>query len=280
MTDPALQKFKDIVTGADENINLVQAALVIASNEYPELDTTAYLDRLALMAGELRERAAGYTDPIDIIEIINEYLFDELGFSGNLTRFNDPRNSFLNDVLDRKTGIPLTLSLVYMELGNRIGLTVRGISFPGHFLVKVVCEDNDDLVLDPFSRGLILDDHELEGRLEHFSQARRSGWQLQKLLEPAGSRDILLRLLRNLKNIYFEAEDFEHALEMVNFMLVLAPSDLGEIRDRAYIHDQLDCFRAAIDDYHHYLMLSPEAHDASYIQSRLADLKQSAERLH
>ncbi|MEX2524128.1 MAG: tetratricopeptide repeat protein [Gammaproteobacteria bacterium] len=279
MIKPALKRFEHIVTGAGENINLVDGALLIASNEYPQLDIPAYRSRLESMARELQVQVDVCRNASDMIDTVNRYLFEEQGFAGNLASFNDPRNSFLNDVLDRKLGIPLTLSILYMEMGNRVGLPVRGVAFPGHFLVKVALE-GEDVVLDPFSRGLVLDRQELHQRLRHFTDSYRSERKLEQLLVPAGNRDILLRMLRNLKNVYFEAEDYEHALEMVNFMLVLAPDNVGEIRDRAYIHDQLDCFRDAIDDYQRYLMLSPGADDISYIQSRLTDLKQSAGRLH
>lgn len=279
MIKPALKRFEHLVSGADENISLVDGALLIASNEYPELDIPVYRRHLESMAQELQAHAAGCGNAVDMIDTVNRYLFEDQGFAGNLAGFNDPRNSFLNDVLDRKLGIPLTLSILYMEMGTRIGLDVRGIAFPGHFLVKVVLE-GEEVVLDPFSRGLVLDREELHQRLRHFPDSYRSDGKLDQLLKPAGHRDILLRMLRNLKNVYFEAEDYEHTLEMVNFMLVLAPDNVGEIRDRAFIHDQLDCFRAAIDDYHRYLMLSPGADDISYIQSRLSDLKQSAGRLH
>lgn len=278
MTETALQAFADIVTGADENINLIEAALVIASNEYPALDISAYLRSLEVMAEELQLQLLDCVDAEDFVHGMNHYLYDELGFSGNLANFNDPRNSFFNDVLDRRLGIPLTLSMLYLDLGRRIGLPLHGVSFPGHFLVKLE-DEGGDLVLDPFSGGLILDDDELHQRLRHFSKSGRD-WDLQRLLAPASNRSMLARMLRNLKNIYFEAEDFEHALDMVNFLLLLLPDEVSEIRDRAYIHDQLDCFRAAIEDYQSYLLLSPEADDASYIQTRLTDLKTSAARLH
>lgn len=279
MTDTALKDFADIVTGADENINLVEAALVIAGNEYPGLDISACLRTLEMMADELQLRVLGFSDTGDVIAAMNRYIFEELGFSGNLANFNDPRNSYFNDVLERRLGIPLTLSMLYMELGRRIDLPIMGVSFPGHFLVKL--EDNGrDLVLDPFSGGITLDEEELRQRLRHFSKAGRRDWDLAQLLAPASNRAILARMLRNLKNIYFEAEDYDHALEIVNFLLVLLPGDPAEVRDRAYIHDQLNCFRAAIEDYQNYLMMQPETDEASRIQTRLANLKTSARRLH
>lgn len=278
MTEPALEQFEHIVTGTDENINLIDGALLIASSEYPELDIPAYRSRLDSMVRELRARARACRTASDRIDALNRYLFEDQGFTGNLSRFNDPRNSYLNEVLDRKLGIPISLSIIYMELGRRIGLDVRGIAFPGHFLVKIVAES--ETVLDPFSGGLVLDREELYERLSHFPPDYRNEQNLEHLLAPAMHRDILLRVLRNLKNIYFEAEDYEHALKMVSFMLILAPDSIGEIRDRAFLYDQLDCFHAAVEDYHRYLVLSPEADDTSYVQSRLTDLKQSAGRLH
>ncbi len=279
MNVSALDRFACLVGGADEDIDLVEGALLIAANEYPQLDVAACRRRLDDMAGELQARAAGSRDTDRLIRVLNHYLYDELGFAGNLSNFNDPRNSFLNDVLDRRLGIPITLSLLYMELGNRVGLDVRGLSFPGHFLVKVPAEDGDRVV-DAFSTGLLLDDEELRQRLRHFTGPGRGEPDLDQYLIPAGKRQILARMLRNLKNLYFEAEDYRRALAIMNFLLVLSPQSVPEIRDRAYVHDQLECFRAAIDDYQQYLMLSPQAHDAGYIQSRLADLKQSASRLH
>ena len=279
MTETALKDFADIVTGADENINLVEAALVVAANEYPDLDSSVCRQTLEMMADELQLRILGCTSTGDVIAALNGYLFDELGFAGDLSNFNDPRNSYLNDVLERRLGIPLSLSLLYMELGRRIGLCINGVSFPGHFLVRLQ-QAGVDLVLDPFAGGLVLDEQELRQRLRQFKRGGRADSDLQQLLAPASNRAILARMLRNLKNIYLEAEDFDHALEIANFLLVLLPGDPDEVRDRAHIYDRLDCYRAAIADYQHYLMLQPVADDHPYVQTRLTDLRLSAGRLH
>lgn len=278
-TNEILEKFAKRVSAPDREIDLVETALIIACNEYPELNISDYQRRLNLMADELQQRALGCRNVQDAVLALNAYLFDELGFSGNLSDFNDPRNSFLNDVLDRKLGIPISLSIIYMELGRRIGLAVSGVSFPGHFLVKIVTAPGE-VVLDPFSRGVSLDQDELEQRLRYFSSPKHRSRPLPELLRSAGNKQIISRMLRNLKNVYLEAEDYKRALDMVNFALAIAPGKPAEIRDRALIYDQMDCYRAAIEDYQDYLMMSPRSEDAPYVKTRLAQLKLSVRRLH
>lgn len=279
MKNLLLDRFRDIVTGHDENINVAEAALIIANNENPVLDPARCVQRLDGMAEEFRIRRGGIPTIDRIVPELNRYLFDELGFRGNIDHFNDPRNSYLDQVLDRRLGIPISLSLIYMEVGRRLGLPVDGISFPGHFLVRVGI-GREGMVLDPFSAGIELDREELQRRLENAVGGRRASPDLDELLQPASNREILSRMLRNLKNIYFEREDYRRALDCVNFALAIAPGTAAEIRDRAYIHDQLEHIRAAIRDYEEYLMLSPDTDDTRLIRHRLADLKQSALRLH
>lgn len=279
VTSVILEKFADIVSTPDEKISLIEAALLIACNEYPELDVSDYLQRFNHMTDELHERVIGCRSTEDIVLALNEYLFDELAFTGNLSNFNDPKNSFLNDVLDRKLGIPISLSVIYIELGRRIGLSVSGVSFPGHFLVKISMTEGE-LVIDPFSKGVSLGEKELEERLEQISKSQKGNWTLSEMLKPASNKQILSRMLRNLKNIYLETEAYERALDMVNFALLIFPGEAAEIRDRAFIYDQMNCYRAAIEDYQDYLMLTPAGGDTVYVKTRLAELKHSARRLH
>lgn len=273
------QYFSDIVTGPDENINLAEAVLIIALNEYPDLDTTSYLLKLDDMAGNLQAAFKTDTAARTIITGINDYLFNKLGFSGNWRNFNDPRNSFLNDVLDRKLGIPVSLSIIYVEVGKRLGLSMHGVSFPGHFLVKFL-SGQKEYIIDPFAGGLILQEPELRERLIHFSADRRSRWGLEKLLEVASNKEILARILRNLKHIYMDVEDYHHALAVTSLLLMLEPDALEALRDRACIFDRLDCYRAASDDFQRYLELNPQARDSQAIQSRLNELQHSISRLH
>lgn len=273
------QYFSDIVTVPDENINLAEAVLTIALNEYPDLDTTSYLLKLDEMANKLRAGLTTDSPAKTIITSFNDYLFNKLGFSGNWRNFNDPRNSFLNDVLDRKRGIPISLSIVYVEIGKRLGLSMQGVSFPGHFLVKFISEQ-EEYIIDPFAGGLILQEPELRERLIHYSADRRSRWGLEKLLEVASNKEILARILRNLKHIYMDVDDYHHALAVTSLLLMLEPDSLDGLRDRACIFDRLDCYRAASDDFQRYLELNPQARDYQAIQSRLNELQHSISRLH
>lgn len=270
------ERFADMVSGPDEYINLAEAALLIARGEYPYLETEQYLQRLDLLADQCRTRLGAERSSTEVMACLNDYLFREIGFRGDLKTFNDPRNSYLNDVLDRRLGIPITLSLLYMEVGARLDLRIEGISFPGHFLVRVA--HGGGLVLDPFSGGRTLDRVELKQRLEGISGGRR--WNLDELLRAASRRDIIVRMLRNLKAIYLDREDFARALGALNLIVEAIPSVPAEFRDRARVHERMECVRAAIADYEQYLFLAPDASDVGQVQARLVELKGSAVRLH
>jgi regulator of sirC expression with transglutaminase-like and TPR domain len=272
------ERFAVIVSGPDENINLAEAALLIARLEYPELEPADYLHRLDAMAEQCRARLSPAPSAAEAIAGLSDYLFAEAGFRGDLQTFNDPRNSFLNDVLDRRLGIPITLSLLYMEVGARLGLHIDGISFPGHFLVRAAC-DGGGIVLDPFDGGRPLDRAELSRRLLNLPRGAVRP-DLDALLQAASRREIVARMLRNLKAIYLEQEAFEHALETVNMILEIFPVAPAEVRDRAGILERMEGVRAAIADYERYLFLAPGAEDAGRIQARLIELKGSAFRLH
>ncbi|MFT5132456.1 MAG: regulator of sirC expression with transglutaminase-like and TPR domain [Gammaproteobacteria bacterium] len=273
------QYFNNIVIGPDENINLAEAVLTIALNDYPQLDIASYLLILDGMAADIQAGLAVDTPAELVISSINDYLFEEKGFSGNWRNFNDPRNSFLNEVLDRKLGIPVSLSLVYIEIGKRLDLSMHGVSFPGHFLVKYKSEQKR-FIIDPFSGGIILEEADLLERLEHFASDRNKQWNLTKLLQSAANTEILVRMLRNLKSIYLKVDDYHRALNVTSLQLILEPESLDGLRDRACIFEQLDCYRAASDDFQRYLELNPQASDSISIKSRLSELRQSINRLH
>src|SRR3954453_12320517 len=215
---------------AQEPVDLARAALAVAREEYPDLDEGRYLrmlDELAeaahrgLPAGASIERGIGR---------LNTYLFHEVGFSGNQGDYYDPRNSFLNEVLDRRTGIPLSLSIVYMEVGRRCGLSVDGVGFPGHFLCKVQL-DGGELVVDPFHRGQLLGLDEIKRRL-----AAAVGDQVKfdaRVLRAAKPREILVRMLQNLRSVYSEKNDMPRALSAVDRLLLLAPENIRGLRERA-----------------------------------------------
>lgn len=270
--------FQNIVSGPDGNINLAEAALLIAAPEYPGLDINACLQQLDDMATVCRGRLGPSPGPARTLVTLGEYLFRDSGFHGDLKTFTDPRNSFLNEVLQRRCGIPITLSVLYMEVGRRLGLPVHGVSFPGHFLVKVDA-DGLERVIDPFSAGAVLDHGELERRLEHVATPKEK-WNLEKLLTPASKRDIIARMLRNLKNIYVNSEDFARALRIQDLLLEVQPDAPQEVRDRALLHDKLDHMRAAVADYQMYLLLAPESGDHERVAGRISALRQSLQRLH
>lgn len=273
------ERLSRLVSVPEQEINLAEAALLIAKEEYPALDIDVYLARLDDLAARVQSRLSPQPGIEEIVVTLNEVLFEEQGFSGNTDDFYDPRNSFLNEVLDRKLGIPITLSILYMEIGRRVGLTLEGVSFPGHFLVKFATEEGD-VVLDPFAGGMPLSEEDLIERLhETVGDNPAPDTPLGELLGTAGKREILVRMLRNLKIIYLRREQFDQALSAANRILVIDPANADEVRDRGEIYRKLECFRAAATDFQRYLRLAPDAPDRPEIQRRLFALEQSARRL-
>ncbi|MEO8442110.1 MAG: tetratricopeptide repeat protein [Betaproteobacteria bacterium] len=276
---PNAERFGRIVCGADDAINLAEAALLIAAEEYRDLDVAAYLARLDEMAATLKRRLRPDISQADSIIALNRYLFDELGFGGDAANYYDARNSFLNEVLDRKRGIPITLALVYIEIGRRIGLPVQGVTFPAHFLVKCPLRDGT-VVLDPYAKGASLGFDELRRRVK----ALRNGAEPTKsmvagMLVTAGNREILARLLRNLKGIYSHHKDWMKALTATDRIISVMPQLAEEYRDRGMIYLNLECFRAALFDFQAYLKMLPVARDADTVRKKVAELQALASRL-
>lgn len=273
------QRWQRIAAAPDDEIDLAEAALVLATGEYRDLDIGAYLKRIDDMAATLKRRLRPDISTSESIIALNHYLFEELGFTGNAEEYYDPRNSFLNEVLDRRLGIPITLSVIYIEIGRRIGLSLHGVSFPAHFLVKCVLRDGA-IVLDAYAKGASLGLDDLRQRL----QALRSGIELEPavikaMLAVAGTRDILVRMLRNLKGTYLHRGDRSKALAAADRIIALAPQAADEYRDRGRIYLDLECFRAALADFRSYLLLKPEADDANEVQRKATELQQLAARL-
>lgn len=271
-------EFLEFARASDDDIDLAKAALVIAKSEYPELRVQDYMDRLARMSEAIDERLERQAPLSRTIAAMNRYLFDELGFAGNVDDYFDPRNSFLNEVLERRLGIPISLSIVYMDIARRLGLPMMGVSFPGHFLVKMTVSGGD-VVLDPFAGGVSLTVQDLKMRLRTIFPDERDP-DLQSHLRPAGNRDTLVRMLRNLKGIYYDAGLYDKALRTTEHLLVLAPGDPYEIRDRGYIYERLQCPRAASADFEHYLHLAPDANDADHVRERFIESQSLSSPLH
>ncbi|HVN28464.1 MAG TPA: transglutaminase-like domain-containing protein, partial [Candidatus Binataceae bacterium] len=186
---------------AREPIPLARGALLIAQEEYPGLDIDAYLDKLATLAREAEMVVKMGNDTIEKIQLLSHFLFEQKGFEGNREEYADPRNSFLNEVIDRRRGIPITLSILYIEIGRRLGLSLYGVGFPTHFLVKAV-DERGELIIDPFYDGSILTLEEIRARL---TQIYGQPVEVSPAhLKPIGTRHILVRMLRNLKAIYLK----------------------------------------------------------------------------
>lgn len=273
------ERWDHIVKQTDEQLNLAEAALLIAADEYPDLDVDDYLHRLDDLAHAVRGTLPAEAGLEETVVALNNFLFIEQGFTGNADDYYDPRNSFLNDVLDRKLGIPITLSILYMEIGQRLGLPFEGVSFPGHFLVK--CATNEgDVVLDPFWGGVPLSEDDLRDRLEETcGKSQAASAALAPLLSTAGKKEILVRMLRNLKGIYLQREESLKALGIINRILQVQPDIPEELRDRGRLYDRLECFQPAAADLARYLVLAPSADDASDVQYRLVELRQHAARI-
>lgn len=261
----------------EHGMDLAETALHIAEKEYPGLDVRRYLGRLDELAARALSHVPAGAGPAETVAALNRELFDIQGFRGNSQDYYDPRNSYLNEVLDRRLGIPITLSIVYMAIGRRLGLALEGVAFPGHFLVKLVTADRM-LVLDPFVHGLALSEPELSLRLQEVLGVDAPVFTTD-LLATAGKKEILARLLRNVKGIYLHKQEFERALYMANCLLLLTPNNCDELRDRGLIHERLECFRAALQDYQRYLELAPRAADSHEIKSRLPTLQSATARL-
>ena len=282
MTAP--DPFAELMAREEPAIDLARACLLIARDAYPGLDVDGYLGEIERLAARLRGRLPDADGAEERIAALNEFLFAELGYTGNAENYYDPRNSYLNEVLDRRTGIPLTLSVLYMEIGRRVGLPIEGVSFPGHFLVRLRLR-GALLVLDPFSGGEPQSEADLRARLRRVIPEGATGpvpleeLPLEQFLEPAGKRQILARLLRNLKAIYREADKPERQLDVLTRMLVVAPAAHGELRERGLLYQRLECYRAALKDLSDYSTLEPDAADAEEVRARVVKLSAICARL-
>jgi regulator of sirC expression with transglutaminase-like and TPR domain len=276
--------FAELLARDEAEIDLARACLLIAADAYPGLDVDGYLGEIERLAARLRARLPPGGGAEERVLALNQFLFDDLGYSGNAGNYYDPRNSFLNEVLERRTGIPITLSVLYLEIGRRIGLELEGVSFPGHFLVRLRLR-GAMLVLDPFSGGEALSEADLRERLQRVIPEGAAGGvpvnalPLDPFLEPAGKRQILARLLRNLKGIYRDADKPQRLLEVLNRMLAVAPEAHGELRERGLLYQRMECYRAALKDLQDYSALEPEAPDIDDVRAKLVELSAQCARL-
>jgi regulator of sirC expression with transglutaminase-like and TPR domain len=274
----AAERFERMAQGPDEALDLVRGALLVAAEEYPDLDVEGCVDVLEGFARALRSRLRPDIGPTDSIRALNRYMFEELGFHGATEDYYDPRNSFLNDVLARRTGIPITLAIVYMSLGRGIGLRLEGVSFPGHFLVRCPVREGT-AILDPYHKGISLGIADLQKRLAPNQGKPLERTEVAALLAPASTREILSRLLRNLRGIYLHYRQLPQALVATSRILALSPGNAPEWRERANLHLALECFRAALSDFQSYLALAPDADDAEAARARVVELQRTCSLL-
>lgn len=254
----------------DEEIDLARAALYVAVEDDPGCDATATFRAFAEMGEQARERVEA--DEGRAVEALNRYLFDDLGFGGDRSHYYDPRNSFLNRVVERRAGIPLTLSIVYMEVGRRAGLHVKGVGMPGHFIVRARGPRDDAAVLvDPFA-GRIVDEDDCQQRLDTIYGGRMR--LTPELLRATPTRDILARLLNNLKGIYVQGQMHGRALAVVERLLLLAPHAVAERRDRGLLLAQLRRLPEAIADVRAYLAAASDPPDAEEVREQLGKMRQ------
>jgi len=268
---PRLARFADLVQRRPEDVPLAEASLEIARDEYPELDVAAYLKRIDHL-----EAAAASADPgpggpaRKRLMVLNRVLFNEAGFTDSDDPQDDPKNSYLNEVLDRHTGLPVVLSVLYLEIGQRLGLDLVGVGMPGHFIVRLMGED-PALFIDPFHKGAFLTEEGCRKLLHEVSDGRL---EIQpEYLLPWSSHRILDRILHNLKAVYIQHQDYRRARKVLDYILVLRPSKVSELRDRGLLAYQALLFEQAVADLERYLELTPNSKDAAPIRVQVQSLR-------
>ena len=274
-----MQQFASIVaeTHEDPAIDLSTAALAIARTEYPHLDAGHYLTRLHDMAQRVTSRMRKNPTARESIALLNQVLFDEEGLRGNREDFYDPRNSFLNDVLDRKLGIPITLSVIYMDVAQRVGFPVAGVSMPGHFLMKHYDLVSGEIFIDAFNRGAVLRADECQQRLREVYGGNAD--MRPEFLQPTSRREILIRMLNNLLQIYVKQQNDGKNLVILDLLIAIPSSPPELLRERALVRLNLEQYLGAARDLSHYLKLRPEAADREAVGETLELLRKLLGRL-
>jgi len=263
-------KFAGIAALNDEAIDLAFAGLVIASDEYPGLNIQNYVDELDQICKRAREAVSGLSDPSDMLEAINSVLFLEYRYHGNRQNYYDPRNSYLNQVIDRRTGIPITLSIVYMAVADSVGLRVSGVGMPGHFLVKH-SGPRGEIYIDPFNSGRLID---AAGCARLVKEASNGNIELRsEHLVAVSKKQILTRVLTNLLAIYSEAKDFARAIRVLDLILMIHPNEPARVRDRGLLLAASGRARESIESLEQYVRLSPGASDAGEMINNIKRIK-------
>jgi regulator of sirC expression with transglutaminase-like and TPR domain len=266
----ARDAFTRLLKTPEAELDLAEGALLIAAEEYADLRPAVYLNQISRMATDLKRRIRTEVDPERVVEIANDYFFEELQYKGNREEYYDPRNSYLNDVMERRVGIPITLAVLYMAVGEKAGLPVRGVGMPGHFLVKYAPKTAGiEIFIDAFN-ARTLDRTECAKMLqEMYGDAVE---MRPALLQPSAKRQILARILNNLKSLYMSRNDLRRALAASDRIMLADPHLTSEWRDHGMIQLQLRHDSAALKDFTRYLAMRPEPEDAPRVKQLRSDL--------
>lgn len=265
--DPIVAEW--VAFSSDPKYNLVEKCLKLAQLlEYPKLDVQLYIDKINEIAKSLKILLSDVKNPTYLISMLNEHLFTTLGFHADTDDYYDPKNNFLNEVLDKKSGIPITLSIIYVEVARRIGLDLRICGFPSHVVVKY----GEEMILDPFGGGRLLDVEDLEEILY-----RNFGEEIEfspEFLDELPEDKVLIRIIRNLKNSYAQSYAYQKALQCVNMILHSEPDSPDEIRDKGILLDRLLNKKEALGYLNKYLEIAPEAPDADFVLELIRDIRE------
>ena len=257
----------------DERIDLLRAALTFARIEDPQLDIEHYVRRVDALAKRVAAKVQDPDDPVQMIAAMNEVLFQEEVFRGNSVDYYSPRNSFLQHVLDRQLGIPISLALVYMEVARRISFSLYGVGMPGHFLVKHYDVDGHAILIDAFERGSIVTEEDCRQKLDSIYSGQVA---LQpEFLLAVTRRQMLTRMLNNLRSVYLSQRDFRRAVQVVDLVLVIYPRSPEDVKQRAVLRYNLNDYRGALSDFEEYVKMSPDASDAEEIKQTALSLRRS-----
>lgn len=275
LAPPTVLGYFAALVAEDEGFALLEAAICVAQDDHPELDVQAVLAEIDGLAAKLKARLPADASALRRLQSMNQYFFVELGFAGNVNNYYDRGNSYLHQVLATRRGIPITLALLYCELASQLGLTARGVSFPGHFLIKLRLPQGE-VVIDPFN-GRSLSREELDERLGPYRARQGLAGDFEVplglFLQAAPARDVLARLLFNLKEIAHTAEDWLRLLAVQQRLVLLLPQDAEQLRDRGLTWAELGRPAEAADDLSAYLSARPDAADAPALRERLAELQ-------
>jgi regulator of sirC expression with transglutaminase-like and TPR domain len=266
----ARRTFSSFAALDDSVFSLDRCALSIGLEEYPNLEIDSYLRRLDTFAARAQVLLGQNRGAANVLECLNEVLFVREGLQGNSENYYDPRNSYLNEVLDTKLGIPITLSVIFMEVARRLDFPIEGVGFPSHFIVKHV-DQGREILIDPFNQGRILTMRQCQELLDRVYGGNVS--VQPAFLQPMNKRAIISRMLFNLKGIYYQKEEYQKALSIVERILILNPGVLSEIRDRGLLYMQTSLFAKALADLEHYLKNTSAPEDASYIEGHVKTLR-------